>query len=521
MSAWQNLCYHARMPRITLATLNARYIHASLGLRYLKANMGELDACTSIKEFIITDRPLDIAEALLADAPDIIGLGVYIWNASEITALVRLLKTISPETTIVLGGPEVSYETEDQELVKHADYVIAGQADRAFAELCEQVLSSALPRQKILQAAQVPLENIRLPYDQFTEDDIANRMIYVEASRGCPYKCEFCLSSLDKTAWPFDLDDFLAAMQRLYERGVRHFKFVDRTFNLKIDSSIRILEFFLDKQDQDLFLHFELIPDHLPEKLKTVIQQFPPGTLQFEIGIQTFNPEVQKLISRRQDNQKASDNIHWLATQTSAHLHTDLIVGLPGEDMQSFAQGFNQLLALDPGEIQVGILKRLRGTPIIRHTAAYDMRYNPLPPYNILSTDRIHFKDMQRLSRFARYWDLVANSGRFKMTLPMLLADQPLKRFLHFSDWLFAGTGKTHQFALKRLFDFLHEYLTGVMGLREAEVTSVLLADFARTGQKGLAEFMKPAAGEQQGKQPDKQPDKKTRGDKRQVRHAS
>jgi radical SAM superfamily enzyme YgiQ (UPF0313 family) len=522
MSSTPNICYDAHMPRITLATINARYIHASLGLRYLKANMGAFESCTSIKEFIVTDRPIDIAEALLADAPDIIGLGVYIWNVSEVAALVALLKTISPETLIVLGGPEVSYETQAQDLVKHADYVIAGQADLAFVELCESLLASSpfssLQQQKVIQATQVPLHKIRLPYNLFTEEDIAKRVIYVEASRGCPYKCEFCLSSLDKTAWPFDIDDFLAAMQGLYERGVRHFKFVDRTFNLKIGTSIRILEFFLSKKDDSLFLHFELIPDHLPEKLKTVIQQFPAGTLQFEIGIQTFNPEVQLLISRRQDNQKASDNIRWLATQTSAHLHTDLIVGLPGEDMHSFAQGFNQLMALDPGEIQVGILKRLRGTPIIRHTAAYDMRYNPLPPYNILSTDRIDFMDMQRLSRFARYWDLVANSGRFKTTLPMFLGEQPFERFMHFSDWLFAGTHQTHQFALKRLFDLLYEYMTGVIGLSDTEVTSVLQADYARCGQKGLAGFMTPSAGEGQGKPRDK----KTRGgDKRQVRHAS
>lgn len=510
------------MPRITLATLNARYIHASLGLRYLKANMGRLESSTTIKEYVIGTRPMDIAEDLLSDAPDIIGLGVYIWNATEMAALVALLKTISPETIIVLGGPEVSYETEEQEMVSHADYVIAGMADLAFVELCEKVLASSpqhkqLP-QKVILAPQVPLEKIRLPYDQFTAEDIANRVIYVEASRGCPYKCEFCLSSLDKTAWPFDIDDFLAAMQGLYERGVRHFKFVDRTFNLKIDTSIRILEFFLGKNDKSLFLHFELIPDHLPEKLKTVIQQFPAGTLQFEIGIQTFNPEVQKLISRKQDNQKASDNIRWLATNTSAHLHTDLIVGLPGEDMQSFARGFNQLIALDPGEIQVGILKRLRGTPIIRHTAAYDMRYNPLPPYNILSTDRIDFKDMQRLSRFARYWDMVANSGRFKMTLPVFLGEQPFERFMHFSDWLFNKTNQTHQIALKRLFDLIHDYMIGIIGLPEAEVESLLRTDYARTGQKGLAGFMKTGEGNGQKKQQEKM----TSGaDKRQVRHAS
>ena len=480
------------MPNITLATLNARYIHASLGLRYLKANMGELEASTTIKEFIISNRPIDIAEQLLADSPDIIGLGVYIWNVSEITALLGLLKVISPTTTIVLGGPEVSFETEEQGIADLADYIISGMADLAFAELCQNILAGNAPQQKVICAPQPTLDRLCLPYDQFTEEDIANRIIYVEASRGCPFKCEFCLSSLDKTAWPFDIDRFLESMQRLYDKGVRHYKFVDRTFNLKIDTSIRILDFFLAKQDEALFLHFELIPDHLPEKLKSAIQRFPDGVLQFEIGIQTFNPDVQALISRKQDNQKAIDNICWLTRETTAHLHTDLIVGLPGEDMKSFATGFNRLMSLNPGEIQVGILKRLRGTPIIRHTDGFDMRYNPEPPYNILSTDRIDFNQMQQLSRFARYWDMVANSGRFKNSLPALLGDQPFERFMDFSNWLFATTHQTHNFALKRLFELVHEFMIKVSVLPDTLVLPVLAADYSRAKFKGVAEFMLP-----------------------------
>lgn len=479
------------MPNITLATLNARYIHASLGLRYLKANMGELEASTTIKEFVITSRPIDIAEVLLEDSPDIIGLGVYIWNVTETTALVALIKAVSPHTIIVLGGPEVSYEIEKQGLAESADYIISGMADLAFVELCQKILSSQSPQQKVISAAQPSMDDVRLPYEQFTEEDIANRVIYVEASRGCPFKCEFCLSSLDKTAWPFDIEKFLVSMQCLYDKGVRHFKFVDRTFNLKVNTSIRILEFFLGKKDDALFLHFELVPDHLPEKLKSVILKFPEGALQFEIGIQTFNPEVQALINRKQDNQKAIENILWLANETTAHLHTDLIVGLPGEDMASFSQGFDKLMALNPGEIQVGILKRLRGTPIIRHTDTYSMRYNPSPPYNILSTDRIDFKQMQQLSRFARYWDMVANSGRFKSTLPIFLGKQPFDRFMNFSIWLFDLTNQTHRIALSRLFDLLYEYMTTVMNMSASEVSSLLKEDYSRSGLKGLAGFMR------------------------------
>jgi hypothetical protein len=367
----------------------------------------------------------------------------------------------------------------------------------------------------VIRAAQPAMDSVLLPYKQFTEEDIARRVIYVEASRGCPFKCEFCLSSLDKTAWPFDIENFLESIQYLYDKGVRHFKFVDRTFNLKIETSIRILEFFLAKQNDDLFLHFELIPDHLPEKLKSVIQKFPDGTLQFEIGIQTFNPEVQQLISRKQDNHKVAENIRWLTTETTAHLHTDLIVGLPGEDVESFSRGFDQLMRLNPDEIQVGILKRLRGTPIIRHTDTFDMRYNPNPPYNILSTDRISFNQMQHLSRFSRYWDMVANSGRFKETLLLFLGEHPFDRFMHFSLWLFETTHQTHRIALTRLFGLIYEYLTDVVDFPRLEVSSILMADYSRSGLRGSPDFMK--LGMQARKNNN---DKINTSAKRQVRHA-
>jgi radical SAM superfamily enzyme YgiQ (UPF0313 family) len=172
-------------------------------------------------------------------------------------------------------------------------------------------------------------------------------------SRGCPFKCEFCLSALDKTAWPFDLEPFMAELEKLYVRGARNFRFVDRTFNLKVAASQRILEFFLARMDDNLFMHFELIPDHLPDKLKQTITRFPPGALHFEIGIQTFNPEVQARISRRQDDAQAEANIRWLREQSNALIHVDLIAGLPGEDLASFGRGFDRLHALeaarDPG----------------------------------------------------------------------------------------------------------------------------------------------------------------------------
>ncbi len=481
------------MPAILLSTLNARYFHASLGLRYLLANLGELQADAAIREFIITQRPLDIAEALLAEQPRIVGFGVYIWNVVETAQVVALLKQVRPDLVVVLGGPEVSHEWDRQAIVELADYLIAGPGDWAFAQLCQRIHAGNPPTEKVIAADPLPLDRLLSPYRFYTDEDIAHRLIYVEASRGCPFKCEFCLSALDKTAWPFPLEPFLAELQMLHQRGVRHFKFVDRTFNLNVKTCARILDFFLERLDERLFLHFELIPDHLPEPLKTLLLRFPPGSLQFEIGVQTFNPTVQTLISRKQDNRKTVDNLVWLRRNTHAYLHADLIAGLPGEDLASFADSFDRLAALDPHEIQVGVLKRLRGAPLDRHTAPFDCRYNPHPPYNLLCSATLDFATMRRLERFARYWDLIGNSGRFPKTRPLLLGEQPFDRFMRLSDWLFATTGQTHRFALERLFDLLYRGLVEILSVAEPAARAALATDYQASGAKGCPAFLRPA----------------------------
>jgi len=473
---------------ILLSTLNARYAHASLGLRYLFANMGELQADTTLQEFVIGVKTTDIVEKILSHQQPtgsklIVGFGVYIWNVEELTKVVMMLKSVAPEVVVILGGPEVSYETAQQAIVQAADFVITGWGDVTFADLCRQIVNGPQPLMKIHAGVQPKLDQLKLPYAYFTDQDIAQRILYVEASRGCPFKCEFCLSALDKTAWPFDLDIFLAELETLYQRGARLFKFVDRTFNLNIKSSLRIMQFFLDKltavPDDPVFAHFEVVPDHLPDALKASIQKFPAGSLQFEIGIQSFNPEVQALVSRKQDNDKAAENIRWLCQHSHAHLHVDLIAGLPGEDIASFARGFNRLVELQPHEIQFGILKRLRGTPIIRHTEQYQMVFDNYPPYTILATRDIDFATMQRLVRFARYWDLVANSGRFSHTLKLILGDDAFANFMALSDWLYANTDATHRIAMERLAKLVANWLQQERGMDEFTVAAQLKLDYA------------------------------------------
>ncbi len=505
------------VPDIVLATLNAKFIHASFGLRCLLANLGELRPRAVLAEFTINERPLDVAERILALEPRIVGLGVYVWNVAPMTELVALLKRLRPELVVILGGPEVSHEPELQPIVQLADCTIRGEGERLLPGICRTVLAGGAVPAKIVAALLPELGAMVLPYDEYTDADIAHRLIYVEASRGCPFACEFCLSSLDEAVRAFPLEAFLAAMDRLLARGVRHFKFVDRTFNLHLPTSRRILEFFLERMEgvagsgtasvpsgaeaaplredggrptdepntdsagdqassaiagteagatpgppngahlagvkpapppaidrlrsivdrppttvhgppspvpryAGLFLHFELVPDRLPPELRELLVRFPAGTLQLEIGIQSFDPAVTAAINRKQDVAKLEDNFRFLREHTTAHVHADLIVGLPGETATGFGAGFDRLVALGPQEIQVGLLKRLRGAPIARHDGPEAMVYSPAPPYEILQNRVIDFSTMQRLRRFARYWELVGNSGNFRETLPLLWA---------------------------------------------------------------------------------------------------
>lgn len=445
---------------IVLTTLNARFAHSAFGLRYLLANMGDLKPRTTLREFTQGLRERDVVEQILAEEPRIVGLSVYIWNITSMTLICQLLKRLCPEVLVVIGGPEVSYEWEDSPLFAAADYLVRGEADLAFPALCRRLLAGERPSNKVMEGGLPDLPTLASPYPEYNEFDLGHgRIVYVEASRGCPFRCHFCLSSLDRSVRVFPLPAFLQQMEQLWQRGVRHFKFVDRTFNLKAETAQQILSFFLERYQEGTFLHFEMIPDRLPESLRPLIAAFPRGALQFEIGIQSFNPEVCARVGRRQCFTTLEQNLLFLAEQTGVHVHADLIAGLPGEDMDSFAAGFDRLWALRPAEIQVGILKRLKGTPITAAGPEWGMVYAPEAPYEVLRTAHLSFSELQRLQRFSRYWDLVANSGRFLEALEPLLADRPFAHFMAFSDWLYGRVGATSGIAMERLRGLLSEYL--------------------------------------------------------------
>lgn len=446
---------------IVLATVNSRFQHAAFGLRYLYANLEELRDQAVLKEWSVGVRARDVVEQILSYEPKVVGLSVYIWNVHVMTDIARLLKRVRPDIVVIIGGPEVSHEWEETEIFAAADYLVRGEGEVALRDLCRALCSGERPTEKVIPGGLPLLSDLCWPYPYYSDFDLEHgRMVYVEASRGCPFQCHFCLSSLDRSVRAFDLDELLSQLDRLIERGVLQFKFVDRTFNLKATTSVRILSFFLERYRQGMFLHFEMIPDRLPAQLRPVISSFPPGVLQFEVGIQSFDPEVCNRIGRRQKFPAITENLTFLREESGVHVHADLIAGLPGEGMEGFGRGFDQLYRLGVQEIQVGILKRLRGTPITLASKEWGMVYSPMAPYEVLQTAHLSFQELQRLQRFSRYWDLTANSSRFPRLIQALLQDgSPFEQFMGFSDWLHETVQQTSGISAKRLGTSLVEYL--------------------------------------------------------------
>ncbi|MGE0311057.1 MAG: radical SAM protein [Lautropia sp.] len=507
----------ARQP-IVLATINARHAHASLGLRYLKANAGALRERIAIVELVIAGDVDAMAARILARlaprGPRIVGFGVYIWNVGKTTALVSRIRALAPEVVLVGGGPELSHELDRQPLGSMLDYVIQGPGDLAFARLAKAVLDGPRPLARVIAGDQpADLGALVLPYALYDAHDIAHRHLYVEASRGCPFKCEFCLSALDRTAWPFPLDPFVDALRALHARGARRFRFVDRTFNLRAATGERVLRFFLDANraapHDPCFAHFELVPDHLPDALRTLIAAFAPGTLQFEIGIQTLDPAVQRAIGRRQDDVKALANIAWLRARTHAHLHVDLIAGLPGESMASFGRGFDRLCALDPHEIQIGVLKRLRGAPIVRHESAGTLHFDAAPPYRVLRTDAMTAHELDEIVELARFHDRVVNSGRMPRLADALLRrpapqdagpgagapHSPFERLRRLAAALTARFGRSHAIAFEALVDATADFLVLHGVASRADADAMAANDYAASGAHGRIASMRQGIG--------------------------
>ncbi|QHI70467.1 B12-binding domain-containing radical SAM protein [Tichowtungia aerotolerans] len=475
--------------QIVFTTFNARYSHTSLSLRCLRANLGGLHELSEIVEFDIRISPQVAAEKLLAQHPQILLFSVYIWNIMVTFETVHILRLLRPDLKIIIGGPEASYEYEENSLFQLVDHLIRGEGETVIEKTCRDLLKgNSLP--KVIESPPADLAVVALPYEEYTDEDIAHRRIYVESTRGCPFSCDYCLSSLEHGIRTVPLDRLFPIFGKLIERGARIFKFIDRSFNVCTDHAASVMEFFLENQCDGMMLHLEWEPHLLEERLEALLRKAPSGFFQLEVGVQTFTPEVAERINRRLNSNAVENNIRLLSTLPSVHLHADLIAGLPGETMDSLARSFDQLQACGPHEIQLGILKKLRGAPIAKHDQEFEMVYNTAPPYDVLQTSTMCFPELQAVRRFARFWDITVNNGRFPDSSPLIWKDQPsvFNAFMEWSQWLYTQTHAVFGFTPARLGRLLGRFLTEKRNLSDKEVSAAIEHDLgaSATGAKGM-----------------------------------
>lgn len=473
------------MAEIVLCTVNARYYHASFGLRCLYAQMGELQPRTRIIEFEGRVTLDELVTALRAEQPRIAAFGIYIWNTAFFERALPELRRALPGTVFVLGGPEVSHDPVRHPLYPLADVVLCGEADTAFADVCRGVLAGQRPP-RVLHAPRPDPAALSLPYGAYSDTDLAQRVVYVEATRGCPGRCAFCMSALEPGIRSFPINPFLEAMEALLARGARRFNFVDRSFNATPQVYEPVLTFFSERMRPGLEIHLELLPTLLPERLKQLLLRFPPGALRLEVGIQSFDEAVNRRIGRPQSAARAEENLRWLAQSSGAHVHADLIAGLPGETPEGVAAGFDRLLAIGPTEIQLGILKLLPGAPLAQFSAEWGMRYNPRPPYDLIENGLIDAPAFARIKRFARFWEITVNRNRLPRSVPLLWEGQPsaFHAFMAWSDWLYGQLGRTHRIPLMELATALWRYLLDERLLDPATVTALVQDDYRDGGRR-------------------------------------
>ncbi len=449
------------MTSILLVAINARYSHSSHASRLLIANLDPaLRPHTRLLEFDLSAHPLQIAAEIVAAQAEIVGFTLYLWNTKTVRETLQILRCVAPETTIVLGGPEIVPGCQPH-WEGLATSLILGEGEIAFNSLCRQLLADQ-PLPYWIEAPPPDLATLNPPYPLYSNHDLQRRVVHVETTRGCPHHCLYC-TSCNTGLRRFPLSPIRSSFRDLLQRGLRKFRFLDRTFNADEAHACAILDIFLENPHKNLTLHLELSPVNFGQPLRQRLQAFPRGQLHLELGVQTLNPAVAHAIGRHEDRQDVIHALHFLTDHTGADLHVDLIFGLPGENLDSFASGFDLLVRLNPGAIQVNLLKVLPGTPLSRLKGIVN-RHNPNPPYEVLHTDSLSFTQLMRLQRFAHVWDRLHNRGRFTDILTPLWQDPAISPFAvidQIATSIYHQHGRVHSLSLSQWSTALDDYLSG------------------------------------------------------------
>lgn len=420
---------------IGIITLNARFIHSSLSLRYLR-NAARRAGYENvwIQEFTINQPLWKIAAEIQQQKPQILGVSIYIWNRTQSFELIELLKKQNPNLAIVIGGPEVSFEKK----ISAATTTIAGEGETKWVECLESLIKGETPSEETLQRWRTSgndLPELHPPYIEEDYPDLKNRYAYLETSRGCPYLCSFCLSALDKKVRYFEEDSLRRQIKKLIRSGVQKIKFVDRTFNLQPKRMRSLMEWLTQFSETEF--HFEVVGDLIGDDMLAFLETVPQGMFQFEIGVQTTTEKVQDAIQRKQNNQKLFAIIANLVRQDRIHLHCDLIFGLPGETLEQILESFTEVFLLRPHELQLGFLKFLPGAPINDLIEQHEYQYLSSPPYEVISHKSLSAGKITWLKRFEEVFDMYYNSKRFKFSIERLLDHKtPVQIFQELMDYL-------------------------------------------------------------------------------------
>ena len=433
--------------KILLTAINAKYIHSNLAVYSLKASAGEYNDCVEIAEFTINNHSDYILEEIYKRKPDVLMFSCYIWNLTMIEEVMREFHKLCPNVPIWLGGPEVSFEVEEF-LRKHPEVtgVMMGEGEETFYELCGIYAShrektgnvclekNLLENTKGISFAyfekgerQIQVNEWReimdmstLPFSYNKMEDFSNRIIYYESSRGCPFSCSYCLSSVDKKLRFRDLELVKEELQFFIDQKVPQIKFVDRTFNCHHEHAMEIWKYIKEHDNGVTNFHFEISADLINEEELALMEQMRPGLIQLEIGVQSTNEVTIKEIKRTMKLERLKEIVEKVKSFGNIHQHLDLIAGLPYEDYDTFRKSFDEIYALQPNQLQMGFLKVLKGSYMFEHAKEYGILYHDNPPYEVLATKWLSYENVLKMKRIEEMLEVYYNSGQFEITMKVL-----------------------------------------------------------------------------------------------------